>query len=304
MKVKNLVLITMGMMLTVASWASDTIRIYAAGRAVKDQGITFRSWGSGLIAESDDAAYEGTTSIRISTRNFFQGGMMMLSKPVDLSGAYGDANNLIMLTFKIADSSAQGGRSGGGSGDLGTPAAGAGGSQSSAPAKVEPLSMVRMIVVTDDGMRSEAYVPMTTGGKGERGWRRVGIPLKAITGFDKSSKKIKELWFSGDSTATFYIGQMEIVNDSTPIYGEPNRRELNLALGDEIEFIGNGSGGATILKYTWDFDAKDGIQIDAEGQFIKHKFRRPGDYTITLTISDVNGLKKPYSTTIKVKVNP
>ncbi len=44
--------------------------------------------------------------------------------------------------------------------------------------------------------------------------------------------------------------------------------------------------------------------MDAEGQIVKRKFRVPGEYTITLTISDAFGLKQPFQTTIKVTVNP
>jgi hypothetical protein len=97
---------------------------------------------------------------------------------------------------------------------------------------------------------------------------------------------------------------MRVVNDTTPIRGDVNQTNLNLALGDEIEFIAHGMGGSSVLKYTWDFDSADGIQVDAEGQVIKRKFRKPGDYTITLTVTDAYGLKAPYSTTIKAKVNP
>jgi PKD repeat protein len=79
---------------------------------------------------------------------------------------------------------------------------------------------------------------------------------------------------------------------------------MNLALGDEVSFSAAGFGGSTVLKYSWDFDDKDGIQEDAVGQSVRHKFRKPGTYTITLTIADAYGLKKPYTTTMKAVVNP
>jgi hypothetical protein len=101
-----------------------------------------------------------------------------------------------------------------------------------------------------------------------------------------------------------YVGELRVVNDTTPITGEPNLRTLNLALGDEVAFSASGYGGSTILKYSWDFDDKDGIQEDAVGQSVRHKFRKPGPYTVTLTISDAYGLKKAYTTTIKATVNP
>jgi hypothetical protein len=170
-----------------------------------------------------------------------------------------------------------------------------------APAKFENL---RVIVSTTDGKKSEAYVPVTTSGSGERGWKSISIPLQAISGFDRTNKTVQSIAFSGDVTTTFHVGDLRIVNDSTPLRVDANARTINLALGDEFVFIANGSGGASILKYTWDFDDKDGIDVDAEGQVVRRKFRKAGTYTITLTVTDYFGLKPAYSTTLTAKVNP
>jgi len=163
---------------------------------------------------------------------------------------------------------------------------------------------MRVIITTTDGLKSEAYVPVSTSGSGSNGWKSVAIPLSAITGFERTNKTVKEIGFAGDVTTTFYIGELRVVTDTTPITGDPNVRDLNLALGDSVNFSANGYGGSSILKYSWDFDDRDGIQEDAVGQYIKRQFRKPGTYTITLTITDLYGLKRPYSTTIKAKVNP
>jgi PKD repeat protein len=79
---------------------------------------------------------------------------------------------------------------------------------------------------------------------------------------------------------------------------------MNLALGDTVTFTATGDGGSSILKYSWDFDSADGIQTDAEGRSVQRRFRKAGDFVITLTISDYYGLKAPYTATVKVKVNP
>ena len=50
--------------------------LYAPARSIKSQKISLEGWGSGTIAETDGIAYEGMTSIRVSTRNFFQGGIV------------------------------------------------------------------------------------------------------------------------------------------------------------------------------------------------------------------------------------
>jgi hypothetical protein len=166
------------------------------------------------------------------------------------------------------------------------------------------LKNVRLILTTSDGKKSEVYVPVSTSGSGDRGWRSVAVPLQAVAGLGQSNKMVKEIAVSGDAVSTFYLGDLRTINDSTPITGDINYRNMNLALGDEVTLVGRGFGGSSILTYTWDFNDKDGIQVDAEGQAVKRRFRKPGDYTITLTISDHFGLKPPYRTTAKVRVNP
>jgi hypothetical protein len=160
-----------------------------------------------------------------------------------------------------------------------------------------------VIVTTTDGKKSEAYVPLTTGSAGERGWSTVAVPLAAINGFDRTNKVVKSIAFAPDDTATFYIGELRIVNDTTPISGEISPASLNIGSGQEVQLRARGMGGSSILKYSWDFDKADGIQVDAEGQNVTRKFRKSGSYTITLTISDYFGLKKPYTTEMKVVVN-
>lgn len=357
--------------------AQNAIVLYGPAKSVKDQLITVKGWGSGTASESDDVAYEGTHSISVSTRNYFQGGLLTFGAPVSLEKVSGDKNNLLRIMIRTTDSAAPGrtggmtgGKAGGGKGGGlpggggvggaggrgpgggfpgggfpgggfpgggGAPGGGgfggagggfpgggqggfpgrgggqggfAGGGQGGFPGRSTgnagpaKFSTMRVIVSTTDGKKSEAYVPISTSSSGERGWKSVAIPLQSISGFDRTNKTVESIGFSGDVTTTFYVGDLRVVNDSTPLRVDANARTLNLALGDEFVFIANGSGGASILKYTWDFDDKDGIDIDAEGQVVRRKFRKAGTYTITLTVTDFFGLKPPFSTTLTAKVNP
>lgn len=338
---------TLAMATGLAAVAGAQTFLYQPTRALADQQIKVAPWGSGLIAETDEVAYEGTRSVRVSTRSMFQGGRMMFGTPVDLSSQFADKNNLLLLVLKLPDAGGvAGGSSGGGPGMLGPgapggtrpgaggpsagsagglrPGGGSGGGTASSGAgddsglggrpgvgggggtttEAQPLSKIRVVITTTDGKRSEAYLPVTTSAAGDKGWRPVALPLQAISGFDRTNKIIKEIALSGNSTATFWLGEMRLVNDSTALSGEPNFREANIGLGEELEFIGNGFGGSSILKYTWDFDVTDGVQIEAEGQLVKRRFRKPGTFTVTMTVSDLFGLKTPYSTTIKITVNP
>jgi hypothetical protein len=323
--------------------AQGTSVFYNPVRTAKDQGIALRGWGSGLISETDEAAYEGTNSLRVSTRNFFQGGVIRFEKPVDVNGDFSEKSNLLRLTYKVVDGSASGGAVGGrpgiGGGPGGFPGAPAGGPAGGPPggpggggrpgvgggpggfpgggvrpglgggggtqAATPAIKTLRAIVTTTDGKKSEVYIPVTSTAKNDRGWSTLAVPLQAITGLDRTNKQISEIAFAADDTVTFYVGDLRVVSDTTPLRGETDvKGSLNLGATETRTFRAYGSGGASVLKYTWDFDDSDGIQVDAEGQTVKRRFRKPGTYTVTLTVSDYFGLKQPYTSTFKVTVNP
>jgi hypothetical protein len=346
------------------SAAAQGTLIYAPIKAIKEQNIVVKGWGSGTISETDEAAYEGTHSLRIASRNYFQGGIIVFEKPVNLASEYSDKANLLKIVYRSLESgTVQGGGPGGagggggkpggfgggagagagagiGGGPGGGPGAGAGpgggapgksggggpggpgGGQGGPPgfgggapgkggggapggsASASTLANMRVIVTTTDGKKSEAYVPLKTGNtSGERGWSDVSVPLASISGLDRTNKIVSSIAFAPDETATFYIGELRVINDTTPITGEISPKSLNLGAGQEVRLNARGFGGSSILKYTWDFDDADGIQVDAEGQSVTRKFRKPGTYNITLTIADYFGLKKPYTATMKVVVN-
>lgn len=306
--------------------------LYNPTRPAKDQGMSFKSWGGGTIAETDETGYEGTSSIRVSSRNYFQGGIVSYGTPVDLKSAFEDKNNMLQFTLHVpATATTGGGNVGGGgkggggkggggkgggglSGDIGDggPSGARGGAGQSTSGSKQPatltttksLEMVRLVITTTDGLRSEAFLDLKDKVADQRGWVKSGVPLQAIAGLGRTNKMVQSIALAGDTSGTFYIGEANILNDSTPVYGELNEGNMNLALGDERVLIASGYGGSSPLKFEWDFDAADGIQVDATGQTVKRKFRKPGKYTITLTVSDVYGLKKAHTSTIEVEVNP
>ena len=165
-------------------------------------------------------------------------------------------------------------------------------------------------------MKSECYLPVAQAKADKSGWKSIGIPLKAISGFEKTNKIVKEVAFAADTLATFYIGGVTMVQDSTPIEGNVYARirgvqngysaiqVANVALNDTVEFRAAGSAGASILSYEWDFDASDGVQTDAVGQAVKCTFHKPGTFTVTLTISDKYGMKKSTRKAVVITVNP
>lgn len=303
--------------------------LYIPNRSIKDQGIAVKGWGSGTISETDEVAVEGAYSLRVTTKNYFQGGLIDLSTPVDLSGAFGDKNNLLRLAIRSSgeppkfasgggkggnlNPSGNGGRGGGAGAEGGGGGRGGGAPQNPPGRGGQPpattlttdavLKTIRLVITTTDNLKSEAYVDVKA--TGPEDWRSFSLPLTAINGFSRTNKTIRSIAISGDALSTFWVGDIRVVNDTTPVTGEMNYKDdMNLALGDEREFVAYGFAGSTPLKYTWDFNDADGIQVDAEGQSVKFKFRKPGTFKVTLTVSDAYGAKKPYTTSVKVTINP
>lgn len=334
-----------------AAQGDGTTILYRPGVPLSEQSISVKSWGGGICTETDDTAYEGSKSIRVTTKNFYQGGTVIFGKNVDLAPSFGDKNNMLRITYKSLDAATGSGTGGGpvgGPGGLGGAGGGGGGGvaggadgapgrgggfggagQGGAPAGAggrgfgggatsaapQTLKSIRLIVTTTDGKRSEAILPAATSSSNDRGWKQAGVPLQAIRGFKDTNKVIKSVSFAGDVSTAFYIGDVRVLNDKTPIRGEPTFRTLQTEKGATNVYSATGFGGSSVLKYTWDFDDADGIQVDAEGQSVKYKYRissidpanpansrKDGVFIVTLTISDAYGLKEPYSTQLKVKV--
>lgn len=348
--------------------AQSTSVLYNSVKSLKDQGITVKGWGSGIITETDESAYEGANSLRLSTRNVFMGGALRFANPVDLGSEFADKNNLLRITYKVAGGSSGAGAAGAGGGGFGAGPSGAGvgsagggggrpGGGGGRPGGIQgggrptggvpggipgagggrptggvpggipgaggrqggfpgaggaagdstgtELKTLRAIVTTTDGKKSEVYLPVNSVVTDDRGWGSVAVPLQAISGLDRTNKKIEAIAFSGDATVTMYLGDLRVVSDTTPLRADTDvKGTINVGASETRLFTGYGTGGSSVLKYTWDFDASDGIQVDAEGPSVRRRFRKPGTFTVTLTVSDYYGLKAPYSTTFNVTVNP
>ena len=292
--------------------------LYAPAKTVKDQKIELRGWGSGTIAESQQAPFLGENSLRVSSRNFFQGGTLAYEEPKDLHADFEDKSKLLRVTFFLEDAGVVYGVNGKGSvkgtgvGDRVNQHAvvpsRSGVKVNSADLAVPfkpKIKTIRLVILTTDEKKSEIYVPIMSSQAEGQGWRSISVPIQAISGFDRTNKVVKQISLSTDTIGTFYVGEMKVAQDEAPISAKIlNESNLSLALGDKATFNGYGEGGSSVLVYRWDFDDRDGIQVDAEGQTVIRKFRKAGTFNVTLTVSDKYELKKPAIKTLIVTVNP
>lgn len=163
------------------------------------------------------------------------------------------------------------------------------------------MKQMRVVIVTTDGKQYEAVVPFEPPITDQEGWFPIGVALGAFKGLSPDAR-IKEIRVFGDAYGVFYVGEIRVATDPTPITGDAGEEQI-VAANDLVRLEARASAGITPLKYSWDFDASDGIQEDAVGKVVTTRYRKPGEYTVTLTVTDIFGLKKPFVATTKITVN-
>lgn len=288
-----------------------------SGQPLATEQITLQPWGSGSAEESTERSTAGQHSIKVTTSGYFQGAVLNLGRKPDLKPYASNRENLLVFSvFPVEVQAGAGGASGGGLGAGGGLASGGGGgvsagggsstgrSSASATRPTKQMENLRVLIWTTDGKATEVFLPLTSAGKAAGRWVRVGIPVAAIPRLDQTNMVVDRIAVSGDARTIFYLGEIRVVTDSTPIQGFLDRKEMNLARGDEVLLTASAEAGYSVLEYAWDFDASNGVQDDATGPAVYHRFRIPGEYVVTCTIRDKYGLKSPWTGTIKVTVNP
>ncbi len=275
------------------------------GESGQASNIGLGAWGSGNAQSTKEAVLQGDSSLKITTQGYYQGGRLDFKEPVDLTSALQNPNTYMrfQVRFTGAGSTAQ----------AFDPV-----NSTTTTQAVSPFKKMRFLLVMADGTRYELIRPIELPVSDEPlSYAPLTFPLAALTkklAADKKplptgdGAKLKQLAIFGDKYAQFYIGEINIITDETDITVSPLEDQVFFAR-QPTSFVGNAEGGATTLRYSWDFDAADGIQEDAVGRTTSHVFPRVGEskngqatYTVTLTVTDVDGIKKPVTVTQEIQV--
>ncbi|HVK02759.1 MAG TPA: PKD domain-containing protein [Armatimonadaceae bacterium] len=266
------------------------------GETGESGNVRLGSWGSGRAEETKDNVLVGDSAIRVTTHGLYQGARLDFRNPIDLSSALMNPKTYVRMQVRFAGSTQT-------NFDPSNP-------QLGNQVLAAPFDKMRFLLTMADGTQYElvrpvvippsedpdAYVPIT-------------FPVAAILKKGSTTlpapagdaAKLKTLSIFGDKYQQFTIGEINVITDDTEISVEPLEDQIAF-INDVLTFSGIAEGGATTLRYSWDFDAKDGVQEDAVGRNVTHFWRAPGKYTVTLTVSDEDGLKKPQTTSIDIEV--
>jgi hypothetical protein len=165
---------------------------------------------------------------------------------------------------------------------------------------------LRVALIFEGGQAVSGDHPVVSFPTPDPKWVRVAIPLTSFkTQRRLDTYRLKELRIFGDSPDTFYVGEIRTLSDNDPISIDPLDEQV-VAVGDRVEFIGHAEAGVSAVRYSWDFDASNGIQEDAVGPRAAHTFRKPSaegkPFVVTLTVTDLAGVKDPARITTTIEV--
>jgi hypothetical protein len=152
------------------------------------------------------------------------------------------------------------------------------------------------VVLVFDGAQAVSYDhPLVMFPTPNPAWVRVAIPFAKFKSTARLSRyMLRELRIFGDSPDVFNIGEIRTVTDTDPIIIEPIDEQV-VSVNDLVTFSARAEAGLSLLKYSWDFDASDGIQEDAVGPRVTTVYRKApkaNAYKVTLTVTDMAGVKK------------
>lgn len=268
----------------------------------EESSVSLGSWGSGRAEESkgdNGKVLVGEYSIKVTTHGTHQGGKINFAKPVDLSAALANSHCYLRMrasfnaTQEVVDLSGFG--------------------QRKAAAGFERM---RFVFFMADGSQYELVRPLDIAPTGDPdSYVPIHVPLAALKKAAKkpltgNGAKLVSLVVCGDKYEQFYIGEIDVLTDETEISVADLEDQIAFA-DNEMTFVADAEGGTSTLKFSWDWDASDGIQEDDTGRTIKHVFPntlfRGGEQlhktVVTLTVSDVDGLKKAVSKKLTMEVS-
>jgi len=294
-------LASVGLISTAPSFSAAEMILYR-GETAASQGLGVSGWGSGWINESQKYFYTNTNSLEVTTNGYYAGGRIDFLKPVDLTDAFADPQAYLVLLVRfpaIADEGEEFGATGPEFGPRGSGVPG----QNSGTATGVRMGFLRVAAVVNGQQLIAEDQPVDVR-RTEAGWTSLSFPLRALKGNRPTGRALlSRLIISGDRPEVFYIGEIRTAIDETDIYLEESPEEQTVSPGDLVQFVAQGAAGLANIEYVWDFNKTDGLQEDAFGELAYHTWREPGEYTVTLRIRDINGVKPTLQEEVPVTVS-
>jgi hypothetical protein len=307
-------LLAAGLLVTTQAYADKEMALYR-GESAESQGIKLGGWGSGYAVQSQKEYYSGQNSIELSTDGYYAGGRIDFTDPVDVTDAFSDRDVYLVFTVRFPGLPDEGEDIGGGPVYQPSiapgippgvpPGAGpyGGGGIGSTDQAGPQMSFFRVVAVVN-GKELVAEDQPVDFARTESGWTTISVPFAAFKGSRPASGKLtlSRLVLFGDRPDKFYVGEISTRIDDEDIYFDLEPDEQLINPNDQLQLTATAIGGLANIEYVWDFDKSDGLQEDAYGQTVTHSWKDPGEYTVTLTVRDINKVKPDAKVEVKITV--
>ena len=308
------------------------------GKPVADSGLSVAAWGAGSGQESAETYLFGGHALKITTLDFYQGARISFATPVPLAGD----DRILQITLRRGGATlhydprtlpgvAQGnnpnplgssgqypgsgqypdrrgrrgrGRGGNGQGRGMTPGGTAPGGTAAEAPLIPNITKLRLQFVLSDGRQADVLrvIPSVSDPAAGQGWYSVPVPISSLKFGGGAAPLLKSITLGGDQFGVFYVGRVRLASDAVPLSVQidgPGKAET----GQPLTFSAKGETGLSNVRYVWNFGDGESSEPDA-GPTVTHAYTR-GDRneTVTLTVTDVDGLKKPAQATKSIHIN-
>ena len=260
------------------------------GDGLSESGITVGSWGSGKALEVKEKVLTGNYSIKLITQNLYSGGRLDFAEPVTLFTGGVDKTRYMIFALFFSETQTI------------NPAAGAIDAFDIEPYVTPKSNKIRLVLVSDKGVKISIEEP-TNPVDPDDGWVRIAVPLEKLKAAGAGDEfKLKRMLMFSDTPSNIYIGEIKLANDTALIKVESLDSQVT-AQYYEVLLVAKAESGISSLKYSWDYDSSNGIQADSTGLVGRYIYTKSGEFTVTLTVSDVDGIKAPVQVTSNISVN-
>ena len=307
---------------------ANTVTLYD-GKAAGPTAPSIAAWGGGSGQDSTETFLFGGHSLKVTTLDAFQGARITFPTPVSLAGA----GRVFQITLRRGgatlhydprttsttppgDTSGpntqfnpRGGFGQGGGGFGGGRRGRRGGRRGGAGAAPEAplipnITKLRLQFTFADGRQADILraIPDTPDSTAGDAWYSVNVPVAALNGVGEAAQ-LKSVTLGGDQFGVFFVGRIRLgtlaAAPALTLDG-PER----VAPGQPLTLRVKGDMGLSTLKYEWDLGTEpNGLPLPTGAEAATRYFDSGQDHTVTVTITDLDGLSKPVTLTKTVHVN-
>jgi len=174
-----------------------------------------------------------------------------------------------------------------------------------APVIIPQVENLRLLFTLADGRQADILrpIPTTPDDSVGGGWYSIAVPLSLLkfsggSATTPSAGVLQSVTVGGDQFGVFFVGRLRLATDAAPLTVSIEGAET-AAPDQPVSLRAKIDGGLSALKYEWSFDG--GTADQATGTTVTPVFPTADhDYTVTLTVTDVDGLKKTVQATKKI----